>query len=137
MNILSSKFPVMIMVGFAISLASVVLNTLVLSSINSRLRAAESEYFDLAESLGKQAAQLNEADLKFDLYLIMHNVAFTSPASKAKDAREDAGTLLKRFLTKYYAAANDIAPIELTRVEVEEAGEIIPRLEKILGMLVA
>jgi hypothetical protein len=64
----------------------------------------------------------------------MHNVALSVPAAKAKQARQDAEAILKRFLTKYYAAANDIPPTEVTRVEVEEAGLIIPLLEKGLAL---
>jgi uncharacterized membrane protein len=64
----------------------------------------------------------------------MHNVAFSVPPAKAKEARQDAEAILKRFLTKYYAAANDVPATEVTRVEVEEAGQIIPLLEKGLGL---
>jgi len=73
---------------------------------------------------------LNEGDSRFDSYLIMHDLAFAVPSARAKDAKEDAAALLKRFLTKYYAAANDIPPAELTKVEAEEAGEMIPLMEK-------
>lgn len=135
MRVPSSK--TFVLIGFAISLASVVLNTIVLSSINSRLRAADSEYFDLEEALTKQVAQLNEADLKFDLYRIMHNVAFTSPAAKTQDARDDAREILKGFLVKFYAAANDISPTDITRIAVDEAGDALPKLEKIAALAFA
>ena len=46
---------------------------------------------------GKQAAELNEGDSLFDLYRIMHNVAFSVPAAKAKEARQDAESILKRL----------------------------------------
>jgi hypothetical protein len=97
----------------------------------------DAEYYKLADSLAKQAAELNEGDSLFDQYRIMHNVAFAVPAAKAKEARQDAEAILKRFLTKYYAAANDITPTEITRVEVEEAGQIIPLLEKGLQLMQA
>jgi hypothetical protein len=64
----------------------------------------------------------------------MHNVAFSVPPAKAKEARQDAEAILKRFLTKYYAAANDVPATDVTRVEVEEAGQVIPLLEKGLGL---
>jgi hypothetical protein len=132
MNLTSSKN--FVLVGFQISLLSVAFNSIVLSYVNKRLQAVDAEYYGLIERLGKQSAELTEGDSLFDLYRIMHNVAFSVPAAKAKEARQDAEAILKRFLTKYYAAANDIPPTEVTRVEVEEAGQIIPLLEKGLAL---
>src|SRR6266404_8308473 len=132
MKITSSKN--LVLVGFLISLLSVAFNSIVLSYVNKRLHAVDAESYDLIESLGKQAAELNEGDSLFDLYRVMHNVAFSVPAAKAKEARQDAEAILKRFLTKYYAAANDVSPTEITRVEVEEAGQVIPLLEKGLAL---
>ena len=128
MNIPSNKH--LVLSGFLISLISVAFNSMVISYVGKRLKEVDDEYYGLVESLGKQAAGLNEGDSQFDQYRIMHNLAFAVPAAKAKDARQDAASLLKRFLTKYYAAANDIPQTEVTRVEVEEAGQIIPLLEK-------
>jgi hypothetical protein len=135
MNMTSSKN--LVLAGFLISLASVAFNSVVLSYVNKRLQAVDTEYYRLADSLGKQAAELNEGDSLFDQYRIMHNVALSVPVAKAKEARQDAEAILKRFLTKYYAAANDIPPTEITRVEVEEAGQIIPLLEKALQLMQA
>jgi hypothetical protein len=135
MNLTSSKN--FVLVGFLISLLSVAFNSIVLSYVNKRLQAVDAEYNGLIERLGKQSAELNEGDSLFDLYRIMHNVAFSVPEAKAKEARQDAEAILKRFLTKYYAAANDIPPTEVTRVEVEEAGQIIPLLEKGLALMQA
>ena len=135
MKILSSKTYVLL--GFAISLASIIVNTIIVSNIDSRSKATDSEYFGLVESLDKQAGQLNEADLKFDLYRIMHNVAFSVPAAKSPDTKKDAEELLKGALTKYYAAANDVTPIDVTRVEVEEIGDALPKLGKILELIQA
>lgn len=135
MKILSSKTYVLL--GFVISLTSIVINTIVLSNIDTRSKVVDSEYSGLVESLGKQAAELNEADLKFDLYRIMHNVAFSVPLAKAKDTRKDAEELLKGALTSYYAAANDVSKVDVTRVEVEEMGDDLPKLEKIIGLVQA
>jgi hypothetical protein len=132
MNLISSKN--FVLAGFLISILSVALNSIVLSYVNKRLHAVDAEYNELVGSLGKQAAALNEGDSLFDLYRLMHNLAFTIPAPKAKGARQDAEAILKRFLTKYYAAAHDIPPTDVTRVEVEEAGQIIPLLEKGLSL---
>ena len=128
MNLTSSKN--FVLAGFLISLLSVAFNSIVLSSIGKRLQAMDAEYNRLAESLANQAAELSEGDSLFDQYRIMHNLVFAVPAAKTKDARQDSEAILKRFLTKYYAAANDIPRTEITRVEVEEAGQIVPLLEK-------
>jgi hypothetical protein len=116
--------------GFLISLLSVAFNSIVLSYVGKRLQAVDAEYNRLTESLANQAAELSEGDSLFDQYRIMHNLVFAVPPAKAKDARQDAEAILKRFLTKYYAAANDIPRTEITRVEVEEAGQIVPLLER-------
>ena len=125
------------LVGFAISLVSMVLNTLVLSNIDTRLKAADSEYFKVVESLSKQAAELNATDVKFDLYKILHYVAFSVPTVNAQDARKDAEVLLKGILTRYYATANDISQVEVTRVEVEEMSDVLHKLEKTLALFQA
>lgn len=132
MNITSSKN--LVLAGFLISLVSVAFNSVVISYVNKRLKQVDDEYYDLVDSLSKQAAGLNEGDSQFDQYRIMHNLAFAVPAARAKAARQDAESMLKSFLTKYYAAANDIPQTEVTRVEVEEAGQIIPLLEKGLAL---
>lgn len=125
------------LLGFAISLVSMVLNTFVLANIDTRLKAAENEYFQLVESLSKQAADLNATDARFDLYKILHYVAYSVPIAKAQDARKDAELLLKGILTKYYATANDISPVEVTRIEVEEMSEVLQKLEQTRELLQA
>src|SRR6476619_1347057 len=123
-----------VLAGFLISLASVAFNSIVLSHLNKRLHAVDAEYDSIVESLAEQSAGLNEGDSLFDLYRIMHNVALAVPAAKTKQARQDAEAILKRFLAKYYAAANDIPSTDVTRVEEGEAGQIIPLLEKGLSL---
>ena len=135
MKILSAK--TFMLFGFAISLVSMVLNTIVLANIDTRLKAAETEYFTLVESLGKQATELNATDARFDLYKILHYVAFSVPIAKAQDARKDAELLLKGILTRYYATANDISSVEVTRIEVEEMSEVLHKLEQTLELLQA
>jgi hypothetical protein len=120
----------LVLAGFLISLISVAFNSVVLSYVNKRLKQVDEEYYDLVDLLGRQSAGLNEGDSQFDQYRIMHTLAFAVPAAKAKEARQDAESLLKRFLTTYYAAANDVPQTEVTKVEVEEAGQIIPLIEK-------
>lgn len=128
MNITSSKN--VLLAGFLISLISVAFNSLVISYVNQRLKEVDDEYYGLVDSLSKQAAGLNEGDSQFDQYRIMHNLAFAVPLAKTQETRQDAESLLKRFLITYYAAANDIPQTEVTKVEAEEAGQIIPLIEK-------
>lgn len=125
------------LLGFAISLVSMILNTFVLANIDTRLKAADTEYFKLVEALSKQATELNATDVRFDLYKVLHYVAFSVPAVNTQDARKDAEVLLKGILTRYYATANDISLVEVTRVEVEEMSEVLQKLEKTLALLQA
>jgi hypothetical protein len=121
--------------GFAISLASVVINTFVLSSVNSRLKAADSEYFKVEQALGGQLSLLNEADIKFDVYRVMHHVALGSPMATAQEARQDAKEILQGFLVRFYAAANDIPLVQVTRIAADEAGEALPKVKKVMDLM--
>ena len=120
MNVTSTKN--LVLAGFLISLLSVAFNSVVLSYVNQRLKQVDDEYYNLVDSLARQSAGLDEGDAQFDQYRIMHNLAFAVPAAKAKDARQDAESLLKRFLTKYYAAANDIPQAEVQSQESKRPG---------------
>lgn len=132
MRISSSKN--LLLLGFVLSLVSVAFNSLVLSYVNDRLKNVDDEHTALLDSLQRQTAGLNEGDSQFDQYRLMHNLALIVPPAKAPDARRDAESFLKTFLTRYYAAANDIPQTEITSVEVEEAGQAIPLLEKGLAL---
>jgi hypothetical protein len=123
------------LLGFAISLGSMVLNTFVLAKVDTRLKAADTEYFQLVEALSKQVRALNETDTKAGLYKILHYAAFVVPTAKMQSARQDAKELLQGLLVRYYAIANDVSPVEVARVEVEELGEMLPRLEQMLAHL--
>ena len=124
-----------LIMGFAISAASVAMNTFVLSSIGSRLKAVNSEYYALDDALHKQVTQLTQVDLKFDVYRVMHNLADTSPTANARDARQDAKEILQGFLVKFYAAANDISPVEVNRIAVDEAGDALSKLKRDLELI--
>jgi hypothetical protein len=128
MRISSSKN--LLLLGFVLSLVSVAFNSLVISYVSDRLKDVDDEHVSLLDSLERQTGALNEGDSQFDQYRVMHNLALIVPPAKAADARRDAESFLKTFLTKYYAAANDIPQIEITSVEVEEAGQAIPLLER-------
>src|SRR5688572_21727545 len=128
MRIGSSKN--LLLLGFVLSLVSVAFNSLVISYVSDRLKDVDDEHTSLLDSLERQTAALNEGDSQFDQYRVMHNLALIVPAAKTADARRDAESFLKTFLTKYYAAANDIPQTEITSVEVEEAGQAIPLLER-------
>lgn len=120
----------LVLLGFLLSLISVAFNSLVISYVNKRLNEVDGEHANLLDSLERQTTALNEGDSQFDRYRIMHNLALVVPAAKTADARRDAESFLKTFLTRYYAAANDVPQTEITSVEVEEAGQVIPLLEK-------
>lgn len=131
MRIPSSK--TFVFLAFSLGLVSVAINTILVSNINTRLRAADSEYFGLVDRLNKQVGQLNETQQEFATYRIMHHIAFSSPEEKRVDARWDATEMLKLFLMRYWAAANDISQLDMIRINLEES-ENFPNRKKLLEL---
>lgn len=130
MNILSPK--IFLLLGFAISLISIILNAFVMASISSHLEAINSEYSELEEAFDKQVTQLTQIDLKFDVYRVMHYLALLTPTAKIPEAKEDAKEILQGFLIKFYAAANDISPVEVNKIAMDEAGELLSQLQVLM-----
>src|ERR1051326_2007220 len=56
-----------VLMGFGISLLSVVINIFVLDSINARIKEADDELSKLTASLSYQAAEVNQAEIQRDL----------------------------------------------------------------------
>jgi hypothetical protein len=132
MNIGSKK--TMMLVGFTLSLVSVAFNSVVISYVNKRLKEVDDERTSLSDSLERQGAALSEGDSQFDLYRMMHNLAFAVPPMKASDVQSDAADQLEAALRKYYQGAYDISQTEMTSAEAEELGQRLPLMEKDLQL---
>src|SRR6185436_18835487 len=132
MNIGSKKN--MMLMGFTLSLVSVVINSLVITYVNRRLREVDDERTSLSDSLERQAAALAEGSNQFNLYRLMHNLEFAVPPPKASDVANDAANQLQSALTKYYQGAYDIPQTEITDAETEELGLSLPMMEKDLQL---
>lgn len=117
--------------GFGLSLLSVITNIFVLAGINDRVKEVDAELSKLNESLRTQAADIDRADLKFDLFTILNHVSKLGNGEIKKAAGTDSIIMLQDFLTIYYSAVNEIPAIELLRTESEQAAALIPMIEKI------
>jgi len=121
-----------VIAGFAISLISVALNSIILSKIDTRLKAADSEHGKLVESLNSQKAALDHSDLQLGFYTLMRDQADLISADKAENTRADAGYFLGGAITDMYVAANAIPQIEVLRVESEELNAAFPKIDKMI-----
>lgn len=122
-----------IVIGFVLSLISIGINSVVISYVNGRLKNVDDENSRLAAALERQATGLDEADSTWDRYRLMHNLVWVLPRENRWDGHRDSVILLNDFLTKLYAAVNDITKLELQNVEIEEADPSSD--EKRLGLM--
>lgn len=120
-----------VLMGFGISLLAVVINVFILSGINDRIKEADGELSKLNASLVNQATELTRADMKGDLFTIMHHMSKLSPdKDEQKLAGDDAIEILKEFLKKYYAAVNDVPINEMLKAVNEDLNGDMKVLEK-------
>jgi uncharacterized protein YdiU (UPF0061 family) len=124
----------MMLIGFTLSLVSVVFNSLVITYVNRRLKEVDEERISLSDSLERQAAALTDGGNQFNLYRVMHNLRFAVPPGKAPEVADDASNQLQSALTKYYQGAYDIPQTEITNAETEELGLKLPMMEKDLQL---
>jgi hypothetical protein len=124
----------MMLMGFTLSLVSVVFNSLVITYVNRRLKEVDEERTSLSDSLERQAAALTEGDNQFNLYRMMHNLAFAVPPRRESDVHGDAVEQLTAALTKYYQAAYDVPQTAITETENEDFGLRLPLMEKALQL---
>jgi len=120
----------MMLIGFGLSLVSVIFNSLVITYVNRRLKEVDEERTLLSDSLERQASALTEGGNQFNFYRMMHNLEFAVPPGKAPDVASDATNQLQSALTKYYQGAYDIPQTEITNAETEELGLSLPIMEK-------
>lgn len=120
-----------LIVGFALSVLSVVTNVVVVSSVNERVRSADAEIAKLETSIRTQAADIDRADLKFDLFRVVHHLSKLSTGAEHKAAGQDALYFLQDYLKGYYTAVNDIPQSELLRSETAKVAAMLPIIDKI------
>lgn len=103
-----------VLLGFALSLISVVFNSVVISYVNRRLKEVDDERTSLSDSLERQAAALSEGDSQFTSYRIMHNLMYTVQRREDQGVVErDAADQLTKALEKYYQAAHGVPQTEI------------------------
>ena len=123
--------------GFTISLASVVLNTVVLNRLNAKLASASAEYSAVKESMGRMATEIQRAENKYELVRVFHWVAMSLPEKQRDTARQEAAYVLMNYLRRFYAAVHDIPPIEVIQTEMTELEDDYEGMRKIHDILEA
>ena len=122
------------LIGFALSLISVTLNSVVIAYVNNRLKQVDTERTSLSDSLERQAAALSDGDSQFALYRVMHNLMYAVPRQAVSNVENDSANQLGNALKKYYQAAYDIPQTEMTKADTEEFGQRLPIRERDLQL---
>lgn len=120
-----------VLFGFGISLLSVVINVFVLSSINEKLKDAESELSKLTTSISNQATEMNRAEVIYGQFATLNALARMAPADQRKSASDDSIFLLQQYLDRKYIAVNDIPTIEVIKSSAEEIAESLAFLARV------
>lgn len=126
--------------GFAISFSSVVINTFILSNLNSRLAVVNSEQANLKESLARMATEIQRAESKYELVRVFHWVALSAPEKSRQQARTEAAYQLVNYFTRTYAAVHDISPVEVIKtdmIELEDDYQVAQQLADLMEKLMA
>lgn len=122
--------------GFAISFTSVVINTFVLANISGRLSAVSAEQATVRESLTRMAAEVQQAESKYELVRVFHWVAMRAPKEQRETARAEVAYQLVNYFTRTHAAVNDIPPVEVVRtemIELEDDYAVAQRAAELMG----
>lgn len=118
--------------GFVVSAVSVVVNALVIANFNDDKSELVRQHSYAKDRLYELSSSLNQAEAKFDTYKVLHHLAYvTMPAERAEAARDDAMYMLQGYMAKAYAAANDVAAIDLFETQTIEIGGELDSLLKI------
>jgi hypothetical protein len=120
-----------VLIGFVISLSSVVLNTLVMARLNQEIAAITSEQTALKGSLDRMASEIQQAQNKYELVRVFHWVAMQAPKESREQARREAAYTLVNYFTRMYAAVHDVSAVELTRTEMTELKDDYEVMQKL------
>lgn len=120
-----------VLMGFAISLISVIINVFVLAGINERIKEADGELNKLTASLSNQATEMTRAEVIQYFYTTLNHLSKFATGDAKKSAEADSIFMLQSSLQKTYAAVNDIPVAEMKKVENEELSSIYLYLSKV------
>lgn len=120
-----------VLMGFAISLISVIINVFVLSGINERIKEADGELNKLTTSLSNQATEMTRAEVIQNFYTTLNHISKFATGDAKKSAEADSIFMLQSSLQKTYAAVNDIPVAEMKKVENEELSNVYLYLSKV------
>lgn len=120
-----------VLMGFTISLISVIINVFVLSGINERIKEADGELNKLTTSLSNQATEMNRAEVIQHFYTTLNHISKFATGDAKKSAEADSIFMLQSYLQKTYAAVNDIPTSEMKKVENEELSGAFLYLSKV------
>lgn len=122
--------------GFAISLASVVMNTFVLARLNLKLTAVSGEASAVKESLNRMALDYERAESRYEVMRVLHWLAQLQPEGESREnAATEASAALANYLSRSYAAMHDIPVMEVVKTDLveNEAGFALLRKVAELG----
>ncbi len=126
-----------VLMGFGLSLIAVVINVFVLASFNDKIKEADGELSKLTASLSSQATEINRAEIKYDLFTVLNHVSKLGKDQEKKMAGNDAAAMLRDYLSRNYAAVNDIPTSEYLKAVNEDLNgqlEIVEKYKTILAM---
>jgi hypothetical protein len=120
----------MMLMGFTLSLVSVVFNSLVITYVNRRLKDVDDERIRLSDSLERQAAALSDGDSQFAFYRIIHNLLYAVQPRDREFVESDSAGQLAKTLQTYYQAAYDVPQTDIINALLEDFGDRLPIIEK-------
>lgn len=120
-----------VLMGFAISLISVIINVFVLAGINERIKEADGELNKLTTSLSNQATEMTRAEVIQNFYTTLNHISKFATGDAKKSAEADSIFMLQSSLQKTYAAVNDIPVAEMKKVENEELSNVYLYISKV------
>lgn len=108
-----------IILGFIISCAALLVNAVILSEVNNKLRDTETAYAATTQSLNEQIKTKDEGEKKFENYRLQSNLAPLLPEKDRENMLYDAGSLFHDSILYLYSAGGDLPMTEFRRAETE------------------
>ena len=109
----------LLIVGFVISFAGLIFNAIFLANITNKLNTVRAEQEKIEKSLQVQTDLGNDAQSKFEKYLILEQMANLLPEEKKEEAKFNAANIFNDAMILLYSSANDISLTDFRKVEAE------------------